>query len=175
MAKEIWIINGYEICAMQGFESLKIEPLAAKTGKSKSSFYHHFADLDIFTHHLLEYHLHQAVIIAGKEKKCTKIDPEIIDILCEHRIDMLFNRQLRIYSDKPEFASTIKKSDHLIASSFLPVWLKQFEYNPHPHKLESMFQLALLHFFLQITPAQLNREWLSTYFASLHQMALDIT
>ncbi len=46
--KDIWIKTGYEIFALSGENGLKIEVLAKKVGISKSSFYHHFADLEIF-------------------------------------------------------------------------------------------------------------------------------
>ncbi len=46
--QEIWIIKGYETFALFGEKVLKIEKLAKDVGISKSSFYHHFADLDIF-------------------------------------------------------------------------------------------------------------------------------
>ena len=48
-SKEIWIKKGYEIFAISGQNGLKIEPLAKTVGKSKSSFYHHFTDLELFT------------------------------------------------------------------------------------------------------------------------------
>ena len=39
---------GYTIFSNEGPQGLKIEALAREVGKSKSSFYHCFADLDIF-------------------------------------------------------------------------------------------------------------------------------
>jgi len=45
---EIWIKAGYETFALTGLSSLKIEPLAKKVGKNKSSFYHYFADIELF-------------------------------------------------------------------------------------------------------------------------------
>ncbi|MFZ4399682.1 MAG: TetR/AcrR family transcriptional regulator, partial [Bacteroidales bacterium] len=43
--EEIWIIKGYETFAFFGENGLKVEQLAKSVGISKSSFYHHFADL----------------------------------------------------------------------------------------------------------------------------------
>ena len=55
--EKIWIITGYESFAQSGESGLKIEQLAKVVGISKSSFYHHFADLDIFIEKLLLHHL----------------------------------------------------------------------------------------------------------------------
>ena len=43
-----WLEVGYAIFSNEGPKGLKIEVLAREVGKSKSSFYHCFADLDIF-------------------------------------------------------------------------------------------------------------------------------
>ena len=66
--KDIWIKTGYEIFALSGENGLKIEVLAKKVGISKSSFYHHFADLEIFIAYLLKFHLHQSEVMADKEQ-----------------------------------------------------------------------------------------------------------
>lgn len=73
--KDIWIKTGYEIFALSGENGLKVEALAKKVGISKSSFYHHFADLEIFREYLLKFHLYQAQVMAEKEKNAKNIDP----------------------------------------------------------------------------------------------------
>jgi AcrR family transcriptional regulator len=60
-----WLFAGYELFAEKGPEGLKIEVLAQKVGISKSSFYHHFADLELFTDFLLKYYLDQAKRMAA--------------------------------------------------------------------------------------------------------------
>lgn len=55
--KDTWIKVGYQIVALEDFKELKIEKLAKKVGISKSSFYHHFADMDLFVWHLLGFHI----------------------------------------------------------------------------------------------------------------------
>jgi len=70
--KEIWIKKGYEIFAISGQSGLKIEPLSKTVGKSKSSFYHHFADLEFFTEHLLKHHI-------GGHAKLPELGLELFD------------------------------------------------------------------------------------------------
>ena len=43
-----WIIKGYELFANKGSLGLKVEVISKAVNKSKSSFYHHFADIEVF-------------------------------------------------------------------------------------------------------------------------------
>lgn len=170
-SKEIWIKEGYEIFATSGQIGLKIEPLAKKVGKSKSSFYHHFADLELFTDYLLRHHIEQSKIIAQKEQKSENIDPELINILVEYRADLLFNRQLRINQNIKSFALTLEQSNKIVGDAFVTVWVKDLGLQLSQKQIEGIFTLALENFFLQINSETLNYEWLSNYFKNLKNIA----
>jgi AcrR family transcriptional regulator len=168
--KDIWIKTGYETVAELGFGGLKIEILAKKVGISKSSFYHHFADLDLFVECLLKYHIEQAHIIAPKEQNAKTIDPELIEIILEYKIDLLFNRQLRINQDNERYAETLNTFNQIIGNAFVMVWLKDLNLQLSPQKLAAIFELALENFYLQINKENLNPQWLSTYFDNLKRI-----
>lgn len=169
--KDIWIKTGYEIFALSGENGLKIEVLAKKVGISKSSFYHHFADLPIFMEMLLKFHLYQAQVMADKEKNAQNIDPELIHILVEHKLDLLFNRQLRINQQQQHYKATLDKSNQIIGNEFVKLWAKDLKLNLSQGQLESLFELALENFYLQINPENLNPAWLSAYFSNLKRIA----
>jgi len=165
-----WIQTGYEIFANEGLGALKIEPLSKLVGKSKSSFYHHFADLEIFMERLLAHHLHQSSIIAHKEKTAKTIDPDLIHILIEHSTDLLFNRQLRIHQNIKHYSDTLNQSNIIIGDAFKLAWAKDLNVQLTPKQLESVFTLALENFYLQINKDTLNYTWLSQYFANLKKL-----
>jgi AcrR family transcriptional regulator len=169
--RDIWIQTGYKIFAFSGPEALKIEPLAKKVGISKSSFYHHFADLELFIEDLLKHHLQQSYVIADKENNCKNIDPELIQVLVDHKTDLLFNRQLRVLRAEKVFKEVLHKSDAIIGNSFLPVWIKELNLNLNPNQQKAIYELALENFFLQITPENLTQAWLGSYFANLKRIA----
>ena len=169
--KEIWIKVGYEIFATSGQDGLKIEPLAKIVGKSKSSFYHYFADLEIFVDFLLKHHIEQSKIIAQKEQEAKNIDPDLIKILVEHKIDLLFNRQLRINQNLKPYSLTLEKSNKLVGNAFVNVWVKDLGLKLTQKQIEGIFTLALENFFLQINIETLNYEWLSNYFKNLKIIA----
>lgn len=169
--KDIWIKTGYEIFALSGESGLKVEVLAKKVGISKSSFYHHFADLEIFVEYLLKFHLQQSEIMADKEKNAKNIDPELINILVVHKIDLLFNRQLRINQQQQHYKETLDKSNQIIGNEFVKLWAKDLNLNLSQGQLESLFELALENFYLQINAENLNPAWLSAYFNNLKRIA----
>lgn len=173
--KEIWIKKGYEIFSISGQSGLKIEPLAKTVGKSKSCFYHFFADLELFTDYLLKHHIEQSNIIAIKERQAKNIDPELINVLIEHKTDLLFNRQLRINQDTKSFSLTLKQSNKIVGDAFVNVWVKDLGLQLTQKQIEGIFTLALENFFLQINVETLNYEWLSAYFRNLKRIASNFT
>lgn len=170
-AKELWIRTGYEYFALEGLSGLKIEPLAKKVGISKSSFYHHFADLDLFMDLLLNYHIKQSYITAEKEHRALNIEPELINVLIEHKTDLLFNRQLRINQNIKSFSVTLTQSNKIVGDAFLNVWIRDLGLHLSLKQMEVIYTLAIENFFLQINEENLNYEWLSGYFKNLKTIA----
>lgn len=174
-AKENWIKIGYEIFAISGENGLKIEVLAKKIGISKSSFYHHFAEIDLFIEQLLFYHLKQSAIMAEKEKAANTIHPELICILIEHRMDLLFNRQLRFNQHIEHYKTTLLKSNQIIGNEFVKLWAKDLNLTLSQKQLEGLFELAVENFFLQINHENLHFDWLKLYFENLRKIARNFT
>lgn len=175
MNKYVWIRTGYEIFSLTGENGLKVETLAKKVGISKSSFYHHFADLEIFLDYLMKYHLEQSAIIAEKEKSVKNIDPDLITILVEHKTDLLFNRQLRFNQQNKVYYETLIKSNQIIGREFVTIWENDLKLNLNRTQIESLFELALENFFLQINSDKLNYNWLSLYFKNLKKIAVNFS
>lgn len=172
--KKIWIQKGYDVFALAGHGDLKVERLAKAVDVSKSSFYHYFADLELFVEALLKYHIEQSYVIAEKERQAKNIDPELIHILIEHKTDLLFNRQLRINQHIPAFATILQQSNRIVGDSFTKVWLEDTGLKLSPRQTESIFTLALENFYLQINAENLHYDWLSTYFKNLNSLTKNL-
>ncbi|WP_375562218.1 TetR/AcrR family transcriptional regulator [Bernardetia sp. OM2101] len=167
-----WIEKGYRTFAYEGVENLKIERLSKDVEKNKSSFYHHFADLKIFISRLLEYHLLKAEILAEKEANCASLK-ELIEIIIEHKIDLLFSRQLRIHRQNPEFEECFTKTNQITMPAFLKVWSEILELQDNSHLSEMMLKLSLENFYLQITDETINHNWLNNYFEELKKLTRE--
>lgn len=171
---KIWILVGYEIFSKEGPKGLKVEVLAKKVGKNKSSFYHHFADLEVFTEYLLNYHLERAIIIAEEERNCQNIIPELIQVLIQNKQDLLFNRQLRVHRENPFFEDCFEKASEEIGEAILEVWSKFLGLSENPQSALSVLKLGLENFYLQITEENLNYQWLKNYLQEFQKMVKGI-
>ena len=164
-----WLHYGYTTFALYGPEALKVERLARDVGKSKSSFYHHFADLEVFTERLLSRHLDQARLIAQKEAACQSLE-ELIEVLLDHKMDLLFNRQLRVHRSNLYFERCFEETAALTVPAILPVWTKILGLKEQSYLAGLVLQLSLENFYIQLTPETLNRTWLLEYFEGLKHL-----
>ena len=168
--KAIWIEKGYEMYAFKGFESLKVEPLSKCVGISKSSFYHHFADLECFTEKLYEHHFDQCALIGQKEERCSTIQPELIGLLMEHKVDLLFHRQLRIYRNDQWVEEAFVKSNALLGNYAVMLWAKEINLKFTNIQLKRLFELATDDFYMKINAQNINASFLINYFENLSQV-----
>lgn len=169
---EPWMTAGYKTFALEGPQGLKVERLSKSVGKNKSSFYHHFADLEVFTTHLLEYHLAQAEILAVKESECSSLD-ELMDVLVDHKLDLLFNRQLRVHRENPDFEKCFCQTTEMTVPAFLRFWMEILELTDNSYLAQMVLKLSLENFYLQITYETLTQEWLQKYFQDLRTMVKE--
>ncbi|PIB38283.1 TetR/AcrR family transcriptional regulator [Maribacter sp. 4G9] len=168
--KELWIKEGYEIYALNGFESLKIERLAKVVGISKSSFYHHFADLEYFFEVLINHHCQKCSILSRKEKNCESIFPELIDTLVEHKIDLLFHRQLRINRNNKVIEAALLKSNRILGNYAVMLWAKEINLKLTTNQLNGLFEIVTDDFYMRINKDNLEYQYISNYFENLSQI-----
>jgi AcrR family transcriptional regulator len=169
-SQEAWILEGYKLFANEGPQGLKVEVLAARIPRSKSSFYHHFADMEVFTEILLKHHLKRSAYIAERERACRNIDPELIELLTEVKTDLLFSRQLRVHRNKPYFAACFAKVNRQTGEAFVELWAQSLYIQDKKLLAETLLSFSLENFYLSITEERLNPEWLREYFRELQRM-----
>lgn len=170
MSKEqTWIVAGYQTFAFEGPQALRIEKLAKTVQKNKSSFYHFFSDLDVFIKKLLDFHLAQAKVMSDKESKAQN-ESELTQIILEHKLDLLFNRQLRIHRDHTDFQACFIKTNEISLPGFMPIWKKIIDLKENNHLAQLVLMLSIENFFLQITDETLNSNWIATYFEKIREM-----
>lgn len=164
-----WIEKGYRSFAYEGPGGLRIERLSKEVGKNKSSFYHLFSDLEVFTERLLTHHLSQAKIMAEKEAKSMD-EQELIQVILEHKIDLLFNRQLRIHRENKRFENCFNQINQISIHAILPVWKKTIGLSDNSALAQVVLSLSLENFYLQITDETLNESWLRSFFATIRDL-----
>lgn len=166
-SKNKWIEKGYEIYALVGYEKLKVEALARAIGVSKSSFYHYFADLECFLEYLFQHHFKMCEQLAEKERNCEAIYPDLINILIEHKIDLLFHRQLRIHRYTDSVQTALSKANEILGNYAIMLWAKQINLNLNITQLEGLFELATDDFYMRMNRDNLTYDGLKSYFQNL--------
>ncbi len=167
--EQVWIECGYKTFAYEGPQALRIERLAKLTQKNKSSFYHFFADLEIFTQRLLDFHVEQAKEMARKESQA-QTESELTHIIIEHKLDLLFNRQLRFHRENPDFKACFQRITEVSLQGLLPVWKEIIGLNENNYLAKMVLMLSIENFFLQITDETLNEAWVTGYFGKIREM-----
>ena len=168
-SKEIWIQKGYQIFSDEGPDGNRISRLAKILGRNKSAFYHYFATVEIFTAELLDLHLRNASVMA-KKMKVTETLNDLIDILIQHKVDLLFNRQLRVNRQKAEFEVCFSKTNQFVGDSIMPLWSNIIGLEGNSYLSRMVLQLSIENFMLKTTSQTLNRIWLEEYFVNLQLM-----
>jgi AcrR family transcriptional regulator len=170
--KQPWILAGYELFAKEGLHGLQVEAIARKVGKSKSSFYHHFVDIDIFVDVLLQHHTERAQILAYKMTQCKALIPDVLEAFLEARQDLFFNKQLRVQREILIFRQCFDKASGLVNEAFLDIWSKSIGL---PYDLAHLvLKLVSENFYLQITEESFTYTWFVNYLQEIQTMIQNI-
>ncbi|MDX1905587.1 MAG: TetR/AcrR family transcriptional regulator [Bacteroidia bacterium] len=169
-----WIQAGYAVFAQKGPAGLKVESLARKVGKSKSSFYHHFADLEVFTEQLLACHRVRSRWIAEQERACRQLVPDLLLLIVTIKEDLLFNRQLRIHRQVPAFRACFEQVSAEVGDAMLGIWAEALGLSDRTHLAQVVLNLVIENFYLQITEETLTYPWLEAYVAQIQHAVQGI-
>ncbi|MEZ4687034.1 MAG: hypothetical protein R3B47_13485 [Bacteroidia bacterium] len=96
----------------------------------------------------------------------------LIEVLLEHKTDLLFNRQLRIHREN-EVSGLFCKTNELTFQSFANLWTELLDLEDNSYLAGLERWLSIENFFIQITDETLNREWLGSYFQNLQTMVRE--
>lgn len=83
---------------------------------------------------------------------------------------MLFNRQLRINRNIPEFKHCFEKSSKEIGEAILVIWAEMLGLTENSKLAQMVLNLSIENFYLQITEDTLTYEWLLNYVKELQVM-----
>jgi len=170
----VWIETGYEIFSQQGPAQLRVEDMARRVGISKSSFYHHFADLKVFTERLMEWHLERGKVMSAKARQCKTFDPDFLHLLIEHRSDIFFNRMLRIHRDNMAFQLCYQNGHSMVEKEILPIWIAWLGLTDHPGVAQNVFTVTTDLFYQRLSAETYTYEWLTQFLTEVKLFLKDI-
>lgn len=158
-----WIEAGYELFSNEGPVGLKVDKIARKVGISRSSFYHLFADLNVFEEKLLVYHTGRAQQAAEKVKSCKTIDPDLLLKIVEEKEYVLFNRQLRIHRDNPAYRTGFENAIAVVSKELIATWAAMLDLQHKPDVARTLFKMTADLLFHRMTTENINYEWLKIF------------
>lgn len=158
-----WIAKSYALVAEKGFERLNVNSISRLVGKSKSSFYHYFGDMELFKMKLLDFHVKQMNIFSAKISEGDNIYPDLINVFLEHQLDIFFHKQLRIHREDPTNKKHIEKIFQDYENAILEQWNNHFDLNHQKLFSRKFNRFISEHFFLSITHEEYSFDWLKNY------------
>lgn len=133
--KEQWLKKGYEQFAKAGPQNLSISQIGKAIGASRSSFYHHFGDLEFFFDELLAAHWEacQEFDRTAREN-CKNLIPDLYRELAKYPLSLQFHIQLFRNRSTPSFNYLFLKAFESSARNFA---LRLFAENLKPNLPEN--------------------------------------
>lgn len=169
-----WIEAGYELFVNEGPKGLKVEVLARTVGVSKSSFYHHFADMEIFRDRLLKWHLYRADVLSEQAALCRSMD-DFLALLDTAKQDLLFNKMLRIHCElDPSYASCFEHAHLKVITKIERVWAEFLGVSNQPEKARSAFRILSDMFYHRVTQQNLSVEWMKSLLEELKKLLSEV-
>ena len=118
----VWTEQGYSIFAEEGLDGIQVERLARILQLNKSSFYHYFGDIEVFTTELFRLHEQKADVFYDEIKHIKTIDPEYFQKVVEHKVTMMFQVQLYHTKSKPAYYNLAEMIDEKEGPILQHVW-----------------------------------------------------
>ena len=156
--KEKWLEGGYAEFAEVGPEHISINLIAKNIGASRSSFYHHFAEVDIFIDELLAEHwkISEEFIERGKEN-CKNLIPDLYDMLAQYPAPLKFARQLFLYRHIPKYNYVFLKSFNESTDAFvLDLFARHLDWKQSHRELSGLYLSLGEAWYSRLDPRDLS-------------------
>jgi AcrR family transcriptional regulator len=158
-----WLDKGYELFGQVGPEGLKIEPLAKAVKISKSSFYHHFADLQVFEQELLQWHYSNAKRLVAEVQARKSIVPDFLNLLIEQKELIYFNRQLLIHKHKEAYILCFQQVNGLLQANFLGIWAQLIQLSDQLDIANEILHVVVQLFYQRLPPLDFDYNWILSF------------
>jgi AcrR family transcriptional regulator len=171
---QIWIETGYALFAKEGYKGLKVEQLARLVNKNKSSFYHLFAEVDIFMDALLGYHLERAKDITERARRCQKMVPDMLHLFIEVKEDIFFGRQLLFHREMPACKQCFEEANKGVIEAFMEIWAESLGLGEKAYLARIILNLTNENFYLRMSEENLNYPYLLQYWGEIRFMVKEM-
>ena len=145
--KSKWIEAGYDLFGKIGVAAFNVERLSMIVSLSRSSFYHHFSDMEIYESELFDHHIKQYHQLSTQLEDCQTFDPDLLNLISSTPKVMAFQRQLLINEASPRFKACFDTARVLVEDRIYSLWLDYIGVKNEDPKEFSLFE-AVRDYFL---------------------------
>ena len=145
--KERWVNAGYQLFGQIGTAALNVERLSMILGLSRSSFYHHFGEIEIFENHLLKHHIDRYETLKTHVDNCNSFDPELLALVTNFKDEVAFQRQLLINETIPRYQQCFNDAKAITEDKIYKLWSNNNKVQANSPERYSLF-LTIRDFFL---------------------------
>jgi len=160
--------------AEKGFECLSINVICRFVGKSKSSFYNYFGEIELFREELMAFHLKRAFDFAKKIENCEKIQPDLIEVFMDYKTDIFFYKQLRIYRNNLIYENYNQKIFELFENAVCDKWADYFEFENRQIFVKKFNKFLSEHFLMSISLDSYTFGWIKNYLTEILEMVRQL-
>ncbi len=172
--KMCWLEAGYEMFIEEGPFNIKVEKLSRIVGKSKSSFYNLFPDLEGFLEELLDHHAQSLAHVNEEFTSCKSFDPEYIDKLVEHKKMLFFNKQLLINRHYKPFGLLFDKEINKGKKDLLGLVSQYLDLDHSKNLASIILEISIENFYLQINKENLSYKFIKDFIFKFRLLAREL-
>ncbi len=154
-----WIEHGYLSFGSNGPKTLKVEQIAKAVHISKSSFYHHFADMEMFEQELMNQHVRQAHLLVSRVKACQTFVPDFLELMLEMKPFVYFNRQLLIHKDDPKYLQCFQQANGILQPEFLDIWADMLSLSDKRDSANTILSIVVQLFYQRVPTVDFDYAW----------------
>lgn len=143
-----WVEAGYEYFGKIGPESLNVERLSMIVGLNRSSFYHHFGNVEVYTSHLCEHHIHRFKSLRHQINSCKNFNPDFLVLVSNFKNELAFHRQLLIHESVPQYKSCFDSAKKFTEEQIFRLWSLHNEVQLDSEKEFSLYSVIRDFFIL---------------------------
>lgn len=160
VAKDLWVIAGYEEFALHGLDGIKVERLAKKLNRNKSSYYHYFLEQPFFYESLMDHHIKVCQLLKTRMSQIQNFDPDFLHVLLDFRTTILVHSQLVTYRKIELFAKYYGLVNVIVETTVVPKWSEYIGLKNNHKMAAKLFEIFRDMFYSRITPELMTEDFL---------------
>ena len=157
--REKWLKKAYEHFAEYGPEALRVQKIASELDVPRTTFYHHFYDLEDLVSQLLQRYLADVdYIIQIHRGQIKQLIPDLHIILAQHPWNLKFGRQLFLNRYNPVHNMIFLTAREKVNKVTIPLFIDYYHFNIPYSIAEDLWNSLSESWYSRLDPNDLSAD-----------------